>query len=131
MKAEGSVLSPDMKHLAGGVTMWGGVALAAASAVLVIPAARFAGVGLFVLSAAVSIGGAWLKKRHCPHCGAGACRTGGRQGSEGPQGNASRQGNGGRKGSEGPQGSERQQADDGRQSGERRLGIDDQKGGDR
>ena len=59
--------------------MWGGVALAAASAVLVIPAARFAGVGLFVASAAVSIWGAWLKKRHCPHCRADACRTGGRE----------------------------------------------------
>ena len=76
--------------------MWGGVALAAASAVLVIPAARFAGVGLFAASAAMSIAGAWLKKRHCPHCRVGECRIGGGEGGRAGGGEDGGAGAGGR-----------------------------------
>lgn len=75
-------MSPNAKHTLGAFMMWGGLPLAAAGALIVAPSHPAAGAGMLAAALAVSLGGAALKKRHCPRCRAGACELPGPPGAK-------------------------------------------------
>ncbi len=59
-------------HLIGALAMWSGVACSAAAVLFLMPRAAGTGASVFAASVLVTGLGAWLKKRHCPRCAAGA-----------------------------------------------------------
>jgi hypothetical protein len=67
-------MSPDTKHKLGAAAMWGGVALAAAIAFLIVPTHPVAGIAAFAVSCLVSGAGVRAKKKHCPRCRDSICK---------------------------------------------------------
>lgn len=66
-------MNADLKHSLGSSLLWGGVVLAAAGVLFILPHQPL--VGLLCLLAALPLSGtgAWLKKKYCPRRRADAC----------------------------------------------------------
>lgn len=71
-----SVMTSDEKHAAGHLLLWSGVFLSVLGVLVGIRGFIAIGIGLFALALMVSFFGAWLKKKHCPHCRKGTCEAG-------------------------------------------------------
>jgi len=61
-------MNADLKHSLGSSLLWGGVVLAAAGLLFILPHHPLLGLLCFVAALPVSITGAWLKKKYCPRC---------------------------------------------------------------
>lgn len=63
----------DRLHFLGALLMWGGPLLAGAGVFYVSMLSTIQLFTLFLLALISGLGGAYLKKRNCPHCRTGVC----------------------------------------------------------
>jgi O-antigen/teichoic acid export membrane protein len=66
-------MTADAKHRLGTILMWSGVGLAVVATLAAVPRWPIFGLSLLAASIALTVAGAWIKKRSCPRCREGAC----------------------------------------------------------